>query len=63
LIVGAGDRAPAAAVWARFPPIRILTIAGGGRTAVLRILHAHEVVLDEVSLQGLLPVLRTPPAW
>ncbi|HYU93110.1 MAG TPA: hypothetical protein VEN95_06505, partial [Actinomycetota bacterium] len=56
LILGAGvpdDFAIADEVWAKWPRIKILMIAQGGRSAVLHVLRPHRVVLGDVSPQGL----------
>ena len=66
VIFGASSRnelALAQHAWARFPRIKVLTIADGGRSAVLHALRPHQVVLGDVSLESLLAAIRGAPAW
>ena len=49
--------------WGTCPRIKVLTIADGGRSAVLHALHPQRIVLGDVSLQSLLAAIRGAPAW
>jgi DNA-binding NarL/FixJ family response regulator len=50
-------------LWARWPRLRMLTIARGGRSAVLHLLRPDETVLGDVSPQELVSAIRGGPAW
>jgi DNA-binding NarL/FixJ family response regulator len=60
LIVGRRrpDLAVAEAVWARWPRVKVLMIAEGGRSAVLYVLRPQEMVLGDVSPEGLAAAIR-----
>jgi DNA-binding NarL/FixJ family response regulator len=57
------EPAMAEELWARWPRIKVLEIAQGGRSAVLHALHPHRVALGDVSPQGLVAAIRGAPAW
>jgi DNA-binding NarL/FixJ family response regulator len=50
-------------LWARWPRLRMLTIARGGRSAVLHVLRPDEKILSDISPQELVAAIRGGPAW
>jgi DNA-binding NarL/FixJ family response regulator len=62
VLVVAGPRATdaevAERVWEKWPHIKVLMIATGGRTAVLHALRPHRIVLGDVSPSGLVAAIR-----
>jgi len=50
-------------VWAKWPRLRVLTIAQGGRSAVLQMLRPDSVLYRDVSPQALVAAIRGGPGW
>ena len=66
LILGAGppdDLTFAKQAWLKSPRLKVLTIAQGGRSAVLHALRPNKAVLGDLSAQGLVAAIREAPAW
>jgi DNA-binding NarL/FixJ family response regulator len=54
----ADDAEVAERVWEKWPHIKVLMIATGGRSAVLHALRPHRIMLGDVSPQGLVAAIR-----
>lgn len=48
-------------VWEKWPHIKVLMIATGGRSAVLHALRPHRILLGDVSPQRLIEAIRDDP--
>jgi DNA-binding NarL/FixJ family response regulator len=52
------DLTVAEEVWLKWPRVKVLMIAGGGRSAVLYLLRPAEIALGDVSPEGLAAAIR-----